>query len=53
MLNIESKVNDKQIQSVDFFISRITLPTKVYQKIYVWITSGEIKNMYPSKFRSS
>ncbi|CAD8121382.1 unnamed protein product [Paramecium sonneborni] len=45
LLNIESKVNDKQIQSVDFFISRILLPNKTTQKIYVWITSGEIKNI--------
>ncbi|CAD8173427.1 unnamed protein product [Paramecium pentaurelia] len=45
LLNIESKVNDKQIQSVDFFISRILLPNKITQKIHVWITSGEIKNI--------
>ncbi|CAK66087.1 unnamed protein product (macronuclear) [Paramecium tetraurelia] len=45
LLNIESKVNDKQIQSVDFFISRIMLPNKITQKIHVWITSGEIKNI--------
>ncbi|CAD8202043.1 unnamed protein product [Paramecium octaurelia] len=45
LLNVESKVNDKEIQTVDFFISRVILPDNSEQKIFIWVTTGEIKNI--------